>query len=452
LEYATVGDIHNLIINMPPRHGKSILVSVLWFTWVWTFKPESRWLYSSYAANLAIRDSVKCRRLIQSYWYQETFGDVFSLTADQNQKIRFENDKTGYRIASSVTGAGTGEGGNYLCSDDPINAADAMSPVKRDKANTWWDDTMSSRGNNPEGTVRVVVMQRLHENELTGHLLDKMADGGTSYELLCLPAEYEPNRCMLSTGWQDPRTEIGELLWPQRFSQVSIDRLKSELNDPAGQLQQRPSPAGGGIFQKSWWDGKNRYHTGEGRCVGRYISIDTAFKDKSKNDPSAACVFELWADYRVTVRWMWEKRIVSAFLPQHIEAMAEQWNEDGELRAIVIEDKGSGTTVAQTLRMSAQKWISDLIVDFMPSGSKEQRAQLAAIWCGRDCVLLPHPDDDNADWYTKFLDPQRGQLWVFPNATHDDMTDSFVMGIQYLENLIAAGWDARRQNIVRTKL
>jgi hypothetical protein len=451
LEAATRGEIQNLIISMPPRHMKSLLICVLWPTWVWTFKPDSRWLFASYGANLAIRDSLKCRRIIQSPWYQENFGDVFQLAGDQNQRTRFENDKSGYRLATGVGGGGTGEGGEFIVADDSLKAQDAKSDAKRDEANEWWDNTMSTRGNDPDTAVRVVVQQRLHENDLPGHLQAKMSeDDGTPYELLCLPAEYEPNRCILSTGWIDPRRQEGELLWPQRFSRKTIDRLKRELDDPAGQLQQRPTSAEGGIFQKAWWDittGRNRYSLSNvairDKVIGRWLFYDTAFKDKAHNDPSACCVWELWPDYRLSVRAMWNERIQSALLPGRIQDDAIRWNVDGKLRAVVVEDKGSGTTSIQTLRMAAPSWLAEMITEFQPNGTKEYRARLASVWCERDCIMLPWPADDNGDWYSTFLDPERGQLWMFPNAAHDDLVDVFTSGIIFLEHFIAEGFSAR---------
>jgi hypothetical protein len=161
LEAATRGEIRNLIINIPPRHAKSLLCCVFWPTWVWATRPETRWLFSSYGENLAIRDSLKCRRIVQSAWYQRNFGDMFTLTGDQNQKTRFDNDKTGYRIATSVGGLGTGEGGDFIVVDDAQKQADAHSLLARETVTDWWDNTMSTRGNNPDRVVKVVIMQRL---------------------------------------------------------------------------------------------------------------------------------------------------------------------------------------------------------------------------------------------------------------------------------------------------
>lgn len=183
LEGITFGHIRNLLINVPPRHMKSLLVSVLWPAWEWIRFPERRFLYSSYAAQLSIRDSVKCRRLIESPWYQERWGDHYALTGDQNTKGRFENDRSGYRLSTSVGGAATGEGGDRVVCDDPHNVQEAESDSVRKGTTDWWDVVMSTRVNDPRSAAKVVVMQRCHQRDLSGHLLEQ---GG--WEHLRLPA------------------------------------------------------------------------------------------------------------------------------------------------------------------------------------------------------------------------------------------------------------------------
>lgn len=455
LTAATEGEIDNLIINMPPRHMKSTLICVAWFCWVWTFKPESRWVFSSYADNLSTRDSLKCRRILQSAWYQANWGSVFFLTGDQNQKTRFENNLAGYRIATSVGGGGTGEGGEFIVTDDPLKAKDAFTGSKRlEEVNDWWDHTMSTRGNDNR-TVRVVVAQRLHENDLPGHLIDEMLfNEGTRYEVLCLPARHEPNRSILTTGWVDPRSEPGELLWPERFTEEKVTQLERELGEAApGQLQQRPTSGEGGTFLKSWWGIShpgnpdvlpiNRYLLGGEAPVGRWMFYDTALKDKDRNDYSALSIFELMPDYRIRLRYQWQKRIISAKLPDLIEEQAAEWNTDGLLQGVVIEDKASGITAIQTLEMSAESKIANKIQAFQSSQSKEYRANLASIWCGRSCVLIPYPGIENADWFTTFFDYDKGQLFTFPLGTFDDLVDTFSMGVIFLEHYLAAGWRAR---------
>jgi len=212
LEAITRGKLRNLVINIPPRHMKSLLVSVLWPAWAWTRRPEMRWLFASYAQSLATRDSLKMRRLVLSPWYQRLWGGEFALTSDQNAKVRFENDRTGYRLATSVGAIATGEGGDVVAVDDPHSASQARSEAERENALIWWDETMSTRLNDPRRGAKVIVMQRLHECDLSGHVL---AQGG--YEHLCLPAEYEPERSCVTSVGSDPREEPGEPIWPERM-------------------------------------------------------------------------------------------------------------------------------------------------------------------------------------------------------------------------------------------
>lgn len=246
LEAVSEGRIRNLLINIPPRHAKSLLLAVFWPCWEWTVRPHTRWLFSSYAQQLSVRDSAKCRRLILSPWYQSLWGGKYKLNDDQNAKMRFENSSTGYRLATAVGAAATGEGGDIVAVDDPHSAQQAASDVQREAALVWWSETMSTRLNDAKTGRKVIVMQRLHERDLSGFVLEQ---GG--YEHLCLPAEYEPNRqCVTSIGWSDPRQEEGELLWPERLGEVEIEDRKRELGEYGyvGQFQQRPAPRGGGMF------------------------------------------------------------------------------------------------------------------------------------------------------------------------------------------------------------
>ncbi len=222
---------------------KSLAVGVFWPAWEWTTMPHRRWLFASYALSLSERDSVKCRRLIESRWYQSHWGDRFALRADQNTKLRFENDATGHRIATSVGGAATGEGGDRVVVDDPHNVTERESEAARVEALQWWDQTMSTRLNNPKVGSKVIVMQRVHAKDLSGHVLEQ---GG--YVHLCLPAEFEPGRrCVTAIDWKDPRRHDGELLWPARVGAKEIAEFKMRLGPEgyAGQFQQRPRlPAG----------------------------------------------------------------------------------------------------------------------------------------------------------------------------------------------------------------
>jgi hypothetical protein len=244
------GRIRNLIINVPPGHAKSLLTAVFWPAWVWISQPAVRWLFSSYRVDLAVRDSIRCRRLIESEWYQKRWGGVYQLSGDQNQKDRFENTKTGFRVVVPMY-TGTGERGDYVVVDDPHSVDQAESDQSRQAAIEWWDGSMATRLNDLATGHKVVIQQRLHEEDLTGHLLTSH-----DYELLVLPAEFDPDRrCSTSIGWADPRQGAGELLWPEKVTGESLGEVKRTLGSYryAGQYQQRPAPADGGLFKRFWF-------------------------------------------------------------------------------------------------------------------------------------------------------------------------------------------------------
>ena len=447
LEAVTALQIQNLIINIPPRHMKSLMVCVFWPTWVWTKSPGSRWLTASYALNYAVRDAVKSRRIIQSAWYQERFGSVFHLAGDQNVKSRYENDKGGHRISVGVESGSTGEGGDYIVVDDPTKAQDKDSAVALENAKEWWDGTMSTRGNNPKTVRRVIIMQRLSDNDLTGHVLEKAKEipEAPQFEHLVLPARYEPKRFVSAIGLEDPRKQDGELLWPERFDEASLAGIEATLGtrDAAGQLQQRPAPAGGNIFLREWWERKNRYDATDqqvfNRNVARWLSWDTAFKDKEQNDTTALGVWELTPDYRLMLRYAWWARLQFPQLASAIEQEAVRWNYDEKLRGIIVEDKGSGISALQTLSQGSQEAISRLLIAFQPGQtSKPARARQASLWCDRNCILLPEPSIA-VPWLFDFEE----LLFKFPGAKIDDPVDAFDQGILYCENLIAQGWQLR---------
>ena len=278
LEAVSRGEIKRLLINIPPRCMKSLSVSVAWQVWEWIQQefgvggdeiivpgrgPYSRWLFASYAQVLSIRDTLKARRVIQSDWFQQRWGNVFSLAGDQNAKTRFENSKQGMRLATSVDAYATGEGGDFIVIDDPHTVREGESEAKREGALVWLDEVMSTRFNDQKTGRQVIVMQRVHERDCSGHVL---AQGG--YEHLCLPMRYEPSRLVqwrhdgsenedytppTSLGFIDPRTQEGDLLWPEHITLDVLDDLEMRLGPygTAGQLQQRPTPRGGGMFKRS---------------------------------------------------------------------------------------------------------------------------------------------------------------------------------------------------------
>ncbi len=396
LEAITRGELNRLIVNIPPRHMKSLAVTVFWPCWEWLTRPETRWLFASYAQALSTRDSLKCRRLISypgtrdgrsaatertlverigylglvSLLAQMRGAEPWQLTGDQSTKQRFENSRTGYRIATSVDGVATGEGGDRVVCDDPHKAEEAQSDVTRESVLRWWDQTMSTRLNQPATGAKVIVMQRLHERDLTGHLLER---GG--YEHLCLPAEFEPSHPFVWPA--DPRTEPGELLWEERIDSEALEEIKVSLGSygAAGQLQQRPAPDEGGILKRSWWRWWDGHPEGAPHFDQVVQSWDMAFKD---TDGSDYVVGQVWGKFGADKYLIHQVRARLEFT-ETVQAVIEltEWVERTyparRTHSKLVEDKANGPAVISQLRRRVPGLVA---VD--PQGDKVARARAVA--------------------------------------------------------------------------
>ena len=470
LEAVTDGSIRNLIINIPPRHMKSLCVSVFWPTWEWLTKPETRWIFASYSSYLSRRDNGKALQLIESPWFQERWGGTVKIRHDSSAKARFENTRTGYRFATSVQGSLTGEGGDRLCADDPHNVRGAESAAIRNATLEWWDKAMSSRGNNPQTVAKLVIMQRVHEADLTGHLL---AQGG--YEHLCLPAEYDGQRRQTSIstlpsyqpdqattarhaslnateeprpfaadGSYDPRTEEGDLLWPDHFGRPELDELKLRLGPyaTAGQLQQAPAPAEGGFLKRVWW----RYwqfpgqqlppvtvKTEDGYEMIEPVTLPAAFDDVAQSWDMA---FKGGQNSSYVTGQVWAKRGASKYLLDQLRDQMDMPQTLAAVRALVakwprafaklVEDKANGPAVIAMLRqeisgMLPMTWPIDL-------NNKEGRVQAVVPQIHAGNVFLPHPQ--LAPAITEGL---INECASFPNGANNDQVDSLTQALLYWE-------------------
>lgn len=424
---------------------KSTLVSVMWPAWVWTWQPEHQFLTGSHAEKLAIRDNVKHRRLTQSQWYQERWGRKFGFTADQNQKTRFENDQSGYRIAFGMTGGVTGDGGDTLLIDDPLDRKQADSEVERDNANTTFDETLISRLNEPEHSAIVVIMQRLNEDDLSGHLLSDTED---QWEHLMLPMEYEPERhCTTSIGFSDPRKIDGELLWPDRFPAHVVESLKRTLGPygTAGQLQQSPKARGGSIIKRDYW----QLWEAEKYPAFEFVlaSADTAYTEKEENDPTGFTIWGVFRDKndnpRVMLMWAWakhcelhgqpiEKRLGETKKAYDIRSMPTwglvEWIAYScrrfKVDRLLIEAKASGITVAQEMQRLYRE--DGWLVELRPViGDKVARAHaVEPTWAAG---LVYAPDED---WAEKVI----SQAETFPKSKYKDLVDSSTQAMKWLRD------------------
>jgi predicted phage terminase large subunit-like protein len=442
LEAVSAGEIHRLLINIPPRHSKSTIVSVMWPAWEWITDPAQKFLCASYSGNLSTRDNLKTRRLLQSPWYQERWGHMFAFAGDQNAKQRFENDKTGYRLATSVGGTATGEGGSRLILDDPHGAQAAQSEVMRESDLEWFDMVWSTRLNNPKTDAMVTVMQRLHERDISGHILEDIK----GWEHICIPAEWDGKTRKTSLGAYDPRKKKGELICPERFGEKEITTLKQLLGTygTAGQLQQDPTPSEGGILKVKHF---NLWPSSSGLPPFEYIlqSYDCAFTEKTTGDPTACSVWAIFTHKGVRNAMLidaWDEHL--SYPDLRARAVKDWTTEYGGMtkdspysRAkrpdrILVEAKASGQSLLQDLRLAKVP-----AVGYNPGqADKVSRAHQAAptlelglLWVPESGKNPGHP----VTWAAAFLK----QLGKFPVAEHDDYVDTFTQAIIYLKN---DGW------------
>lgn len=248
LEAVARGEISRLIINMPPRSLKSICVSVAWPAWLLAHNPTMRIMAASYSQQLATKHSLDCRLVMQSAWYRQLFPDT-QLASDQNEKHKFATTRCGMRFATSVGGTATGEGGHVLIADDVMSPLQAHSDSDRQMVNDWFDHTFTTRLDDKRHGAIVLVMQRLHAQDITAHLLEK---GG--WEHLCLPAIAETSQ-RWKVGGRIYRRTRGSLLHPAREDRTLMERAKRELGSAhfSAQYQQQPLPTQGGMIQLEWF-------------------------------------------------------------------------------------------------------------------------------------------------------------------------------------------------------
>jgi predicted phage terminase large subunit-like protein len=459
LQAVVDGDITRLIINVPPRHTKSLTTAVAFPPWAWAQKkishtsgPGVSFLYASYADKLSLRDSVKCRRLIESPWYQKLWGDRFKLMSDQNTKHRFTNDKGGERLITSIGAGVTGEGGNVIVIDDPNAANEVVSEANIETTLDWWRTVMPTRINDAILSAFVIIQQRLAENDLTGHIQENESEGWTQ---LILPGRYEPERSYITTiGWKDPRTVPGELLWPEKFNEASLVRLEKTMGPYifAGQIQQRPEPKGGGIIKREWW--RLWEPTTYPPMEFVLAVLDTAYTEETMNDPSGMMIWGIFSgdpksqstlliDPETGRPAYIDRSYVSEEPPKAF--MMYAWDEHLELHdlvtktakmckffkvdLLVIENKASGISVAQEIRRlhSNERYSVQL---FDPK-SQDKTARLYSVQhlFAEGLIFAP-----NKVWSERAI-VQVGSFGGKPGPKHDEYVDLTSMGLRKLREM-----------------
>ena len=400
----------DVIINVPFRSTKSLIVTVMFPVWAWIKSPKLRFITSSYSATLSIELATKSRDIIFSDWFKRRWGDVFHIKKDQNLKERYENNFVGMRRATSVGGTVTGQGGDFLIVDDPLSPQMASSATERDNANEWYRTTFYSRLNQPDIGVRIIIMQRVHEDDLTGFLLGK--ETRLKYKHICIPAKSGDGNIKPTYLEKHYNKDTG-LFWEDRFSQRTLDDYRSALGSYgyAGQLQQTPTPLDSGMIHKDWFK-VDRYRVED--SVVNFV-IDPAYTADQKNDPSALLAYT----YKEN-RWQIVDCVnVYKEFPDLVKFI-QQWvakNGYTNRSRIYVEPKASGKSIVQTLVRETGLNVKE---DKPPTKDKVARVSdvSASLESGRVSIL-------NGDWNDEFLD----QLAKFPAAKHDDMVDCLVMAV-----------------------
>jgi predicted phage terminase large subunit-like protein len=475
LEAVTAGEeidgvkLNRLLINIPPGTMKSLLVGVFWPAWEWGPQrmPHLRYLCASHSQNLAIRDNVRMRRLVVSEWYQACWPHV-SLAKDQNAKLKFENTSMGFREAVAA-GTITGSRGDRVIIDDPHSVESAASEQQRQSTLDWFLEAVPTRLNSPKNSAIIVIMQRLHEEDVSGTILDK----ALPYTHLMLPMEFEADRaCATPVEWwpewsdepipfADPRTVDGELLFPERFPADVVERDKAVMGPyaVAGQLQQRPEPRGGGIIKREWW--QLWEHDAYPAMDFIVASLDTAYTTKSDGDYSALTIWGVFSGDVMARSVKTEDGVERAYSQQHPRVMLmSAWAERLELHELVkktadscrsmkvdrllIENKAAGISVAQEIRrlFGHEDWAVMLI----DPKSQDKLSRLYSIQhlFAEGMVFSP----DRA-WADKVMT----QVGAFPRGKHDDLVDTVSQALRHMRELgmLTRGeeWTAQMQESMR---
>lgn len=406
-------EMTRLLINMPPRMMKSLCVTVAWPAFLLGHDPAVRILTASYSRYLALKHAQDTRLIVGSPWFSNAFPR-FRIAPGHNEKHKFLTTRNGFRFATSTGGSATGEGGDFLIVDDPLNPLQAQSPHSREQAQRWFDQTFSTRLNDKKSGRIVVVMQRLHADDLSGHLLER---GG--WEHLCLPARADTAQRFFIMGRYYER-KAGSLLHDAREGPAEMARAERELGSFgfAAQYQQRPLQKSGGMIEGRWLA---RYTEAPPREDMRVIqSWDTAIKSGGGHDASACLTFGVTQDGY----WLLEAMTLREEYPslrRAVLAQAERWKPE----AILIEDKASGQSLLQDLRASTPL----PLLAFLPRQDKRTRLASISPLIEAGKVRLPA----SAAWLSAF----EQELLAFPHAPHDDQVDALSQFLDWARRLDA---------------
>lgn len=411
----------DIIINLPFRASKSMLTTVIFPIWCWTIDPSLKFISVSYSGDLALEHSRRSRDLINTIWFQRLYGNRVVLKPDIAAVGHYETTGGGMRKAVGTGGQITGSGGDIIILDDPANPKKAASEVERLNCIEFYNHTLFSRLNDPEVGVRIIVMQRLHEQDLSGHLMDAKHGRPEDHFHVCMPGELDMkviNPPELASRYVDG------LFWPTRFNKKVLSAFKKALGSLqyAGQIQQIPVPPEGNLFKRAWFE------IVPPELVQRdpnqspiHFFIDTAYTedDTKRNDPSGILtVFkkdnliyivnfvEVWLEFPDLIEFIKQYVVLNGYTPQS---------------AIYIEPKASGKSIVQQLKVT-QLNVIEVAAEWIRDDKLTRASGVSPIAQSGKVKIIEGP------WNDKYL----GQLTSFPKASHDEAVDTTVYALNYL--------------------
>ena len=474
-ERLITGESRNLIVNQPPRTSKSNLLSVCLPAWIWCQSlkgpmsgPQVKFMFASYSQSLSFNHSTLCRNLINSPWYQKHWGKRFALKDDRNAVGMFENDRGGYRMSTSVGAALTGFGADFIGMDDVHNTQEVESEATRASVINWYAQSLSTRLNDMRTGVKMLVMQRQHEEDLTGYLLSTEPE---NWDHVVFRMRYEANpflpydpRGLDEEGEQlwglDEKGEVipgspledavGALLWPKRMPEGPVASLERVLGTygVAGQLQQRPSPKGGSIINSKDWQlfppaGQEDEWKKDGvLCWPPFefivASLDTSSTEKEENDPCAFTIWGIWYDHtgfpRCIAIHAWEEFLSFNKLVMRVGNNCRKFKPD----VLLIEAKANGISVSQEIQRIFMDATWSTVLQQVKGDKVARAISVQGIW---EEHMIYAPD---REWAQLLID----RCAQFPKGKRKDLVDTATQAIRYLRD---NGFLSRRNEVLRQR-
>lgn len=414
LEACRRGEITRLIINQPPRSLKSHCASVAFVAFLLGHDPAAQIICASYGQELANKHALDCRTILASAWYQALFPHT-RLSSERQAVQEFMTTQQGFRLSTSIGGVLTGRGADFIIIDDPLKPEEALSDTQRKTVNEWFDHTLYSRLNDKRTGRIILIMQRLHEDDLVGHVL-----GVEPWKVIRFPAiaeEDETHMIQSPYGVRRFKRRAGEALHPEREPREVLNHLREAQGEYhfSGQYQQAPAPLGGGLVKAEWF---KTYTAADvpAKFEMSFQSWDTANKPTELSDYTVCTTWGV-KDKHLYLLHVYRKRVGYPELKRAVREQAQAFSP----KTILIEDKASGTQLIQELVSEGMHAIKK----YEPTMDKTMRMHSVTSTIENGFAHLP----DKSAWLGEYLH----ELTSFPKGKYDDQADSTSQALDWFK-------------------